>query len=277
MTPLAERVHTRFRGASELSKLARLLALVVDCIAATLACLGIFGALKSPWVPLLIFILAVVSVAIRSFSATVRSFAHRCRRSSLRAFCSDADVDRITESNTAVDAPIGADWFAKRTPAQNLTEYYEPVCPPGEQRLRELYAHSAFYTWRLLRIYSRVASVWGVLVFALSFFVIYGLATNPPAPDTRDSVLEALCTVILVLLCIRAIETAVAANSSSNEARQIEEGLLKKPSGQALAEIADAYDIERAAGPDVPTSLYRAMRNGLQRQWHERRLAIVDC
>lgn len=34
-------------------------------------------------------------------------------------------------------------------------------------------------------------------------------------------------------------------------ARQIEERLLTKPAGVELLDIVDAYDIERATGPDV--------------------------
>jgi hypothetical protein len=277
MTPLAEKVHARFRGSSELSKLMRLAALLVDVVAATFACLGIFGTLKSPWVPLSLLVLAVVAALLRGLADAIRSFAQRCRRSSLRALCFDVDIDRVTESNTAVDAPLGTAWLANRTPPHSLAEYYEPTCPPGENRLRELYAHSAFYTWRLLRAYARIAAFWAAIVFAVSFVVIYGLATTTVTPASRDAVLEALCTVILVILCVRAFETATAAKASSNEARSIEEALLKKPIGQQLVEIVDAYDIERAAGPDVPTTLYRVMRNRLQTQWHERRLAIVDC
>jgi hypothetical protein len=52
--------------------------------------------------------------------------------------------------------------------------------PPGEQRLRELYAHSAFYTWRLLRRHSKIAIGWAILIFIFSFSIIYGMATEPP-------------------------------------------------------------------------------------------------
>jgi len=277
MTPLAENVHKKFRGASEVAKAARIGALVIDLAAASLACLGIFGVYKSPWMPLALLFGAVLAVGCRSFASSVRSFAQRCRRASLRAFCFDDDVDIVTESNTTVDAPFASSWFATRVPAVNMEEYYEPVCPPGENRLRELYAHSAFYTWQMLRTHSKVVGVLAICVFVLSFCVIYGLATDPPEPSTRNAVLEALCTIILVLLCVQAVERASEAASSAREARQIEESPLRKPMGKELLEIADAYDIERAAGPDVPTTLYRIYRNGLQQQWHNRRKALVEC
>lgn len=277
MTPLAEKIHARFRGASELVKVTRGLALLIDAGAATLACLSIFGVYKSAWVPLVLLFAAIASVACKSWASSVRGYAQRCRRLSLRAFCLDEDVDRVTESNTEVDAPWGYEWLAARVPAQSLTDYYEQTCPPGETRLRELYAHSAFYTWRLLRRHSKIAIGWAVLIFVFSFIIIYGIATEPPAAATRNAVLEALCTVVLVLLCVQAVERAIESLSSVGEAREIEERLLKKPVGKELDEIVDSYDIERAAGPDVPTTLYRLMRNGLQKQWHERRKAIVDC
>lgn len=277
MTPLAEKVHKRFRGASELVKVTRGFALLIDAAAATLACLGIFDVYKSEWVPLVLLFAAISSIACKSWASSVRGYAQRCRRLSLRAFCMNEDLDHVTESNTEVDAPWGYAWLAALVPSQSLTDYYEPTCPFGENRLRELYAHSAFYTWRLLRTQSKIAIGWAVLVFVFSFIIIYGIATEPPAAASRNAVLEALCTVVLVLLCVQAVEWSIESLSSAAEAREIEQSLLKKPVGKELDDVVDSYEIERAAGSDVPTTLYRLMRSGLQKQWHERRKAIVDC
>lgn len=63
--------------------------------------------------------------------------------------------------------------------------------------------------------------------------------------------------------------------ASAREARRIEEGLLAKPSGEALMELVDAYELERAVGPDSPTRLYEWLRDRLQREWHERRNVLL--
>jgi hypothetical protein len=275
VTPNAEKIHKLFRGSNEIVKTSKLVALSLDLCAGSLAVAGIFGTLKASWVPLFLLGLAVFSAIFRSLAAEVRSFAQKCRKTSLRAFSFGSDIDSTTTSDLAIDAPAFAELMAKIVPAQSLVDYYEPVSPEGETRFRELYAHSAFYTWRLLQVYSRIAFVWALIIFSISFGIIYNLAETSPQIEIRGAVIEGLCSVALVLLCVKAVEVAYAAHASSKETRQIEKSLLKGLVGVSLAEAADEYDLALAAGLDVPTSLYRLMRNKLQQQWHERRVAII--
>lgn len=275
MLALAEKVHLYFRGSSEVSKWAKTTALFLDLFSGAIAIAGIFGSLKYFWVPLFILGSAVLSSALRSYANNIRSYSQRARRTSLRAFCLEIEIDPLTASNFSIESPVLAEWFASKLPAQSMNDYYEPVSPKGEIRLRELYAHSAFYTWRLLRISSFLAFIWSSIVFVGSFVVIYYLADAPRNIETTKGILESLSTVALVILCVRGVEYATTANLSAKEVRSIEESLQKKPHGRSLIELADSYEIERASGPDVPTIIYYFLRNKLQKQWFERRKTIV--
>jgi hypothetical protein len=52
--------------------------------------------------------------------------------------------------------------------------------------------------------------------------------------------------------------------------------LLKKPHGEALKDLIDSYDIERAAGPSPSSLLYRFRREALAVKWSGRRQGFVD-
>jgi len=275
----AETVHATFRGATEFVKLLRIIALGMDFVAAALAGIAIFSdpQRKSGWYSLWILILAVVSVVLRAYSGQSDSFAQRCRKTALRAFALGKDVDAITEALLDDETPPLIGLLAKWLPAKSLDDYYEPVSPPGIARLRELYAHSAFYTWRLLRIFAVLTGLVGVAVFVGSGIFIYALAMNTTiAATSRQAVLETISTVVLLVFSIRALETAWKAVVSYRSVHQIENELLKKPEGQSLLDLVDSYDMERAAGPNPPTTLYVLRRGTLQQKWHRRREALLE-
>ncbi len=102
MTPNAEIVHQLFRGSSEIAKGLRLLALMLDLIAAAIAALGVWGyiATKSGWMPLVILSLAFIAIAIRVLASSCRSFGLRCRRAALRAFATATDIQTVSKKRT---------------------------------------------------------------------------------------------------------------------------------------------------------------------------------
>lgn len=277
MTPRAEQVHVLFRGTAEAVKWIRSVALFLDLGAAGLGLIGILAGAnyKSVWFPAFVLLLAVLGVVLRQYAGQMRSFAQRCRRISLRALATGEDIDHLTLSDADVEAPHSARFLSSKLPASNMEQYYEPTKPVGEERLRELYAHSAFYTWWLLDIYAKVLVVVSGATLLLSFSVIYHLASDATAAlTTRQAVLDALCTVILVVIGVRAGDNAWAAFASAKAAKKIEVALLAKPHLRVLIELIDGYDIERAGGPDPPTLIYCLRRNAIQKKWHARRAAL---
>ena len=272
------KVHLWFRGASEVTKMLRRAGLLCELGAAGAAIWTILAKPQdaSLWLPLAILGLTFFGSVLRSYSALANGFAHRCRRISLRAFCAGKDVDGLTVSTLDDDAPPFVDRFASNLPAKLLEEYYEPTTLPGAARQAELYAHSAFYTWRLLRVQSIVMLIVALIGAAASVIVIYYLAAVPYAQVDRRAVLEVVCTVVLLVVTVKGFEASWDAFSSSSSIRSIENALLKKPKGEALKDLVDSYDIERAAGANPMTTIYDWWRDGLSKKWESRRKTFID-
>lgn len=278
MTPRAETVHQRFLYAAELTKWVNGLAFLCEVASAGLAVYGIFSVKTMAWMPLLALGLAAGSVLIRTSASSVRGYAHRCRKISVRAFAFENDVDAMTLSNTSTNAPHFCDYFVGRGKGRTLEQYYEPTLPVGDERFREITAHSAFYTQSLLRTFSRLMLLVGAGMFLVAFLIVFDLAATAERTVSRVPILDALCSIVLGVFCVRSLETAFSAHQSSNAIRDVEGRLFTLPfaTGQALQNLVDEYELERATSKDVPTGIYKWCRSRLQRQWHERRLTFTE-
>lgn len=273
-----EKVHQWFRGASEVTKNLRRGSVVCELGAAGIS---FWTILTKPtdaaaWLPIAILGLTFLGTLLRSYSGVANGFAQRCRRISLRAFCAAREVDDLTVATLDDDAPPFVEVLASRLPAKTMQEYYEPTAAPGPARQAELYAHSAFYTWRLLRIQAVFMLVLAVIVFVLAGVVVYHLAAAPKIQADRHAILEAVCTVVLLVVAVKGLEGSWEAFVASSSIRAIENSLLEKPKGEALKDLVDSYDIERAAGPNPMTIFYDRCRSRLSKKWMERRKTIVD-
>ncbi len=273
--PRTETVHRVFRGAIETAKLFAFIALCFEGSMAILAAGNTLG--WSPirdgakWLPLGALILSVLSVCFRAYASHARSYAHRCKKTAARAYASGLEVEMITASNAEGDAPLFAEFMASHLPAQTLDQYYEPKSPIGEDRLREMYAHSAFFSRSQLRIFGIYSAVLALILFAFVFVAIYGLAAVAAVSETdvatRQVVLDTLCSIVLAVLFVRSSETAIATLILASSIRGIEDALFKRPSGEELRVLTDAYDLELAGGRDTPTILYRILRKRLAFRW----------
>ena len=275
--PRAENVHSIFRGSIEAVKYCRLMAFLLDTTAAGITIYGLTTSSPPGWRPFAVLILALAGVSLRRFSDHGRSHAQWCRRKSIRALAFGRDIDPGTESTARSDALPFSQWLGGFLPAKNLVDYYEPTLPVGDARLRELYAHSAFYTWRLQRMYASVSWFFVFSLLCVTVAVFYGLVLDNPPPNVRDIVLEALCSTLFILFGIRSFEAAIVSTCSANESRKIADALVEKPlpDDQRLMDLADEYDHQRNGGIDAPTALYRAARDRLQREWSLRKDALT--
>jgi hypothetical protein len=267
-----ERVHRLFQGASEWAKILVRSAAVAEIGGAIVAVVSILWANEpKPLVPLLILVLAVIAMALRTWSQVIKGYANKCRAMSRRAFAYDIDLSTRALSHAEDDAPFLCDRFARKLPTSTLEAYYEPTCVVGEPRLRELYAHSAFYTWSLLRIYALVAFIAGAVIFSAAFFCVYLLASHMLTLSDNQPVLEIVLTIAVAFFGIRSIEIGLNSHSCSKTVRDIEDQLATLPVGDELLRLAERYDIETTYGPSAPTLIYKLQRNALQRDWHARR------
>lgn len=271
---LIEKVHRRFRGSSEVAKFFKSTAFLIDCASGIFACLGIFGEWTYSYLPLIIFLMAIFSSILRWYADKAKAFAQTCRKTALRSYSFGKNIDSLTENNLEIAEPFFTEFAADRLPAQTVMEYYETTQPVGELRMRELYAHSAFYTWRLLKSSSILVGIFSFLLFILCFSIIYRFAEGNFESSLKKAVLEALCTIALVLIFIRSLEFSLKSKSSFQNAMEVESKLLMPISGDELLSVVDTYEIERSSGADPSTIIYLFMRNRLQRQWIKRRKSI---
>jgi hypothetical protein len=272
-----EKVHDYFRGASELSKYLDCVALLLDAGAAVAALLALFSADKWHWLPFTTLLLAVLGVVLRAYASEARGFAQQCRKISLRAFSMGHDVDVRTTSDLEVSSFALGNVIGGLLPAKGLDEYYEPTKPVGYERLRELCAHSAFYTWRIMNVYAVVLVVLGAVAFGACWALLYWLAADATKPaGERITILEALCSVLFVIFTVRLLENAWHAWCAASGAKVIENALLAEGNTtESVVNLAHAYDIERAASLDPPTAIYLMMQDGLKTQWHSRRETLT--
>lgn len=277
-TPRAQTIHTMFRGAAEATKRIRQIALLLELVAAGIAAYGVLSGdvLWGGWASLLLLMLMLTATGLRIWSRGTQSYSERCRRVSARAFAQGRDVGAAVQSGLVADAPMLTQRLAKKLPAGTLEAYYEPTKPPGAARLQEMYAHSSFYSWRLLRASGALFLAVGVAVAIVGAVVIYGLAVEQPPATTAGRVLDVVCSLVFVALSAKAVDTGIAALVASRDARGVADSLIGTSDDEQILELASLYDMDRNGGPLVPTPVYRLRRTTLQKEWHERRLALDE-
>jgi hypothetical protein len=179
-------------------------------------------------------------------------------------------------SGLVADAPVFAEACAKRLPAATLEDYYEPTKPIGTPMLQEIYAHSSFYSWRLLRSTGVLFLVSGTLIAIFGAVGIYGLAVAPPSASTAGRLLDVVCSLVFVTLAAKAIDSGIAALVGASSSRKVADELIATADAERIAELTSLYDMDRDSGPLVPTLIYSWSRDSLQKEWHARRAALDE-
>jgi hypothetical protein len=272
-----EEVHTLFRGSAETAKRFRIIGGACELLAAVVALRGIADdSVVASWQPLAAFLLLAAAVFFRMRADVAGAFAERCRRTSVRAFAENRQVPAGLCTTLRSDAPWCARRAAKRLPATTLRDYYEPSQPSGEQLLRELYAHSSFYTWRLTVTAAWVLGSLTIVVALATVATLYTVATSDAALLTRSAAVDVLFSVVLGAIALRLFEVTVSTFKASSAARETANSLVDVPlaAGEGLHALVNEYDIERASAPAPSTMLYRINRRSLERDWNDRRKAL---
>lgn len=274
-----EEMHQLFRAASEIGKRFRMTALGFEVLAMVVALHGLVDlGVANAWRPLIAFAATVAGLVLRELASSRDRFAERCRQLSVRKFAMGGDVSAARASQLRLQGPSSATQAATKLPAANLNEYYEPTQPPGDARLRELYAHSSFYTWRLLRLSAILHSVVAGALLLVTILALYFLATTTTAVPGKDVVVDAVFTVVLGVLALRIVVEAVGHAKGAAEAHRIADALVAAPlpSEDVLVGLADDYDSERGSTSPAPTSVYRLWRDSLSIEWARRREALAQ-
>lgn len=271
-------VHLLFRGASEVAKILRSVAFGFEVIVAASSAYLIFAendALEV-WHPLVAFLALALARVIRVKSRDIDRFAEGCRRESARAFACGGTISPRRLSSLRSDAPWISIDMANKLPASTLEAYYEPTCPIGQSRLREMYASSAFHTWHLARLWYRCLVVGLALLTCFSVVALYMVASTDGELVERAQMIEALFSFVLLFLWLELAEAVYAAWGTYRSVRPIGEDLLSPSltTDNELRGLVHDYDFERTGGTSIPTFLYSLDRKRLEREWAECRLEL---
>jgi len=273
----AQRVHAYFRGAGEVGKRCRIIASIAEVAAAVVVIRGFLTGSLQTWLPLVSFGLLVISAIFRIAADRYKDYSDGCRRTSLRSFALGRDIEIRESSNIRSEAPPLALRYAASLPASSLVEYYEPSSPPGEARLREIYAYSAFYTSQLAKTCRNAYFTGSILILAGALVVLYLLATSERV-ESRELVLDALFSVVLSVIGLRTMEQALKFANMAKNTRRIADSLIAHPppAGDALSDLTFEYDAAVSSATPIPTTLYRLRREELDEAWRHRRGALFS-
>lgn len=275
-----EQVHLYFKASYEFAKLLHQAAFVSELVVVLLAVHGLLSncILCLNWQPLAIVGTAFIAMLSRSLAHHVELFSNDCRRDSLLAFALGKEIEPRLFFEIQSAVPLLIKTFGKRLPANSLTlmGYYQSSCPPGPARLREIYAHSSFYNWRLQRTYCWLATFVGVSLLIAGFILTFILLISPPPEEVRATLLEGFYSVVLAFVAFRALQKAFRAHLNLISMKRTFEALLAEPppEGELLQDIILRYEVVRAQTIMIPTLLYRFRRDRLEQEWLERRAAL---
>ncbi|MCK4546146.1 MAG: hypothetical protein KAW17_01780 [Candidatus Eisenbacteria sp.] len=277
--PNTEHVHQLYYGAMEQQKVVRILAFVLELVAAIIAIYGrtVEGSPKLGYGPLFAVLLLSGSVVLRSYAKNIRGYAEILRVRIVRAVAFEQDVGPAERTDADVGAPWLASWFARRSSCPTLAAYYAPSSGPGVRRLRELVAQNAFFTFQLLRT---TAIVWAtVAIFALVYVLcyLYRYAVNPLPTDEVVFAFDFLLTVIVALLLLRSLDAWLGAWRIHQEIRLIETALGAVPPDDhaRIEQLVRAYDQEVSRAPEIFTRVYRLRGSRIGQLWETRRKHYV--
>lgn len=278
--PLAESVHQCFCRSREAAKRLRIIAIALEAAVVAVGLWRFFELPRLPVLPLLIFVATVLEVFFRHLVKTLRIYSQLCRRHSARAYARATEFDAVSTANLRVGLPWLASVLTPFYKGQTLEEYYSFAdVAAGELRLRAITAYSAFFSARVLIIWT------GLLIIALGFVAavgIYGLyllamSTNTPAA-LRWEYVEALFSVLWWYATIRLFGTVLTSHHLSSVYQRILDLLQRLPSGtSAIAELVDEYDYHRATGFEAPTIIYRLCRRSIEDKWAIIRPAFLSA
>lgn len=270
--PNAQVAHALFRGGAEAAKLMRACALGLELAAAGLssaALLGVGGSALEIAQPLVALLFVVLAGGLRLSATQAQAFASRCRRVSASAYATGVDIDGKVLVDLQADAPFLSSTMSARLPDKTLEEYYAAEATSPEGRLREIYAHSALFTWRLLRASGWTAGLVATLILLGAIVVFYLIGALAQPTEATLTALDVLCGLVLARLWVGTLEGTVRYLRAAAEIRRLWDRLMDAGEGapEQVRDLTIEYDVLRASQPPVPTLAYRLWRGSATAAW----------
>lgn len=265
--PQAERVHALFQVASEAAKLLRAGAFWIDMGAGGLAVVAIFHEhALGGFLPLLALLLVLLSFCLRLLADRWASRSHAGRRAAIRAHAAHRDLTAKFAGDCTADvsrlARMLVFWFKPQT----LTEYYGPVSSPGRSRLRENYAHSAFFTWQALDLQMAVSWIFAALLGGATIAALYALSLDADT-ITHGRYLQVVVGVVFGSLLLRAIEYALRCQDGAVHTRSLYSELSTATTAAEVDDLTAQYDLARVGHPPLSSILFLLRRKRLDAEW----------
>lgn len=281
--PNAEAVHKLFLGTNEIFKTFRCLAFLAEVLAIVIAMVAIF--LPSSewriWNPAAAFVLALVSGVLRERAEFWKQHAQEFRRISLRSLVKQEDISNASAAMYQELVGLVAKTLVRMLPSTTLEQYYCAEMEPGVNRLRELYCHSAYFSYRLLSLFAR--AIWIAVggVGFVCFAVLYKyLVVTPVSGSDSLFLVEIICGTILVFGFVQLWLAATRAANSSKTCFSIATNLVLTNQNtnrdSQISALAHSYDFERATGAHTPTIIYRLFRKVVANGWDEFRKGLDE-
>jgi hypothetical protein len=270
-------LHSLHRGAAELTKVLRRIALAMDISAGVLAAWGATTG-RSPWQPLAALFLLLVGAVLRFYGRSTYGFSEKCRRLSVRSYSLGKTINAATFSSLTADEPPLARKLAARLSRASMDEYYEPTRGVGRNRLREIYAYSSFFSWRLLRAEERLLALVLLGFLGCGALIVFYVAVERIEVSTTTAILEVICSLVFGVLALKTLDRAMTCHIVARESRQVTDELVgvHGVTEERLADLLSLYDSALASGLPPSTVLYKILGRRLDAEWRQRRQALDE-
>jgi hypothetical protein len=278
--PLAESVHQCFCRSREAAKRLRFIALLLEAAVVAIGAWRFLAQPKVALLPLLVLVATVLEVVFRHLVKTLRTYGQRCRRNSLRAYAQETDSDPVISVNLRVAMPRIAILLTPFYQSQPLERYYTfRDMTPGDRRLRAITAYSAFFSARVLAIWSALLLTALCLVVGGGVYVLYVLAMSSTTPEAlRLGYVDVLFTILWWYATVRLLATFLTSRHLTDIFDRVFDLLERTPAGdgRTIHELVEEYDYNRVSGFEAPTLLYRLTGPTIEKKWAIVRSTFVN-
>jgi hypothetical protein len=267
----AETLHECFHRAREAAKTLRGAALLLEIVVFGITGYRVLSTPEPGLLPLVIVFVTLLEVVTRHVVRRLQSYGQGCRRLAMRAYAQGEDVSPALAGDRRAELPDAARVLTRSGKGLSLSDYYQCAdVPKGDERLRAICTHSAFFSSRLMGYWSAVLIIVLIIVGALGVTMLYYLAvTLSVAQPTRDVYVDALLSVVWSYAAIRVVEAVLETRALKSRFQRVFELLRRtKARGAELEDLVAEYDFDRADGVEAPTFLYRLFNARLQRDWN---------
>lgn len=207
-------------------------------------------------------IATVASQCARQDSVLIRT----ARRLAMQSLAFERDVVS-EELKCVLEAILSTHACAMRV---SLSDWYLPTTPAGHLRLREIYAHSAHYTYRIFATLAIISGIGCLALLAASFGVLLAFAAagnSASPPSGRLHVLDILVSIVFTTITLRLAILFLESLRTCMFAKHFRDKVLIATPSAAVDLLCLQYDFHRLLSPTSSGRIYSWMRRGIAREW----------